>query len=174
PIEQSQLIRLTSLNDREYNGFRTIEFTENFRPGSIVIFQVSVLPRIHQTLINIEQIINQFSNPSSQFNKIIQDLTLIDLERVLYRSSVEEQSDGKGVDVYTIPDYGQLVYCGLHGLIPILEKIRQSNQLKHPLVNNLKQGNWLMEYISNRLKIHPNTKQVFYFILFLSKIKKSN
>ncbi|CAF1464414.1 unnamed protein product [Adineta steineri] len=177
PIEQSQLIRLTSLNDREYNGFRTIEFTENFRPGSIVIFQVSVLPRIHQTLINIEQIINQFSNPSSQFNKIIQDLTLIDLERVLYRSSVEEQSDGKGVDVYTIPDYGQLVYCGLHGLIPILEKIRQSNQLKHPLVNNLKQGNWLMEYISNRLKIHPNTKQlgdwfgnVFNYIGSLSRL----
>jgi len=143
-----------------------MEFTEGFRPGSIVVLQVSLLPQIHQTIINIQQLINQFSNPTSQFNQIVKQLTLVDLERVLYRSSVEEQADGKGFDVYSIPDYGKFVYCGIQGQISLLDKIRLYNELKHPLVTNLKQGNWLMDYIANRLKAHTNTKQVSH-ILFL-------
>ena len=159
-IEKSSCIRLTSPNSPDYTGFRTMEFTENFRPGTIVVLKVSSLPQIHQSLINIQQLINQFNDQESQFNQIVKNLTLIDLERILYRSSIEEQSDGKGFDVYSIPDYGKLVYAGLHGQIVILDKIRLQNELKHPLVINLKQGNWLMEYISNRLKIHSNTKQL--------------
>ncbi|CAF1690274.1 unnamed protein product, partial [Didymodactylos carnosus] len=32
-------------------------------------------------------------------------LTLLDLNRVLYRNSNEEQADGLGIDVYEIPGY---------------------------------------------------------------------
>ncbi|CAF5172650.1 unnamed protein product, partial [Rotaria magnacalcarata] len=158
-IEQSRCIRLKSPNSPDYIGFRTIEFTNEFRPGSIIALQISLLPQIRQSIINIKQTIKQFSNPTSQFNKIVKNLTLIDLERVLYRTSDEEQSDGKGFDVYIIPDYGKLNYCGLQAIITILDQIRLFNQLKHPLVLNLKQGNWLMNYIANRLKIYSNTKQ---------------
>ncbi|CAF1046004.1 unnamed protein product [Adineta steineri] len=159
-IEQSQCICLTSPNSPDYTGYRTIEFTDHFRPGSIIILQISLLPQIYESINNLKELIKQFTNSSSQFNKIIKELTLIDLERILYRSSDEEQADGKGFDVYLIPDYGKLNYCGLQGIMSVLEKIRLHNQLKHPLINNLKQGNWLMDYISNRLKIHPNTKQL--------------
>jgi glycogen debranching enzyme len=143
----------------------TIKFKENFRPGSIIVLEISVLKQINQSLINIQQLINQFSNPTSQFNSIVKELTLIDLERILYRSSIEEQSDGKGFDVYTIPDYGQLIYSGIYGIIPILNKIRLENDLKHPFINNLKQGNWFIDYTANRLKAHTNTKQVFIFFI---------
>ncbi|CAF2153377.1 unnamed protein product [Rotaria magnacalcarata] len=176
-IEQSRCIRLKSPNSPDYIGFRTIEFTNEFRPGSIIALQISLLPQIRQSIINIKQTIKQFSNPTSQFNKIVKNLTLIDLERVLYRTSDEEQSDGKGFDVYIIPDYGKLNYCGLQAIITILDQIRLFNQLKHPLVLNLKQGNWLMNYIANRLKIYSNTKQlgewydnVFRYINSLSRL----
>jgi hypothetical protein len=109
-----------------------IEFTDRFRPGSIVVLQVSLLPQFHQTIVNIQQLINQFSNPTSQFNQVVKELRLVDLERVLYRSSVEEKSDGKGFDVYSIPDYGKFVYSGLQGQISLLEKILSHNELKHP------------------------------------------
>jgi glycogen debranching enzyme len=111
-------------------------------------------------MINLRELINQYSNARSQFHQIVKELTLVDLKHVLYRSSVEEQSDGKGFDVYTIHDYGKLVYCDLQGQMSVLEKIRLHNQLKYPLVYNLKQGNWLMDYILNRLKAYPNTKQL--------------
>ncbi|CAF3393676.1 unnamed protein product, partial [Rotaria socialis] len=120
--ENSSLIRLTSLNSIDYNAFRTIEFTENFCPGSIVI--------------------------------------LIDIERVPYRSSIEERSNGKSFDAYSIPNYGKLTYCSLQGQISILDKIRFNNDLKHPFIIYFKQGNWLMDYISTRIKIHSNTKQL--------------
>ncbi|CAF4553443.1 unnamed protein product [Rotaria sp. Silwood2] len=159
-IEQSRCIRLKSPNSPDYIGFRTIEFTNEFRPGSIIAIKISLLPQIRQSIIYLEQLLNQYTNSTSQFNKIIKQLTLVDLERIIYRTSFEEQSDGKGFDVYNIPDYGQLIYCGIQGQISILDKIRLFNQIKHPFVNNLKQGNWLMKYISNRLKIHPNTKKL--------------
>ncbi|CAF5010193.1 unnamed protein product, partial [Rotaria socialis] len=66
---------------------------------------------------------------------------------------------------------------GLQAIITILDQIRLFNQLKHPLVLNLKQGNWLMNYISNRLEIYSNTKQlgewyenVFSSISLLSRL----
>jgi glycogen debranching enzyme len=176
-IEESCCIRLTSPNSPDYTGFRIIEFTDNFRPGSVIALEISLLPQIRQSIINLRELINQFSNPRSQFNKIIKELTLIDLERILYRTSIEEDADGKGFDVYSIPDYGKLVYCGLQGQMSVLEKIRLYNDLKHPLVINLKQGNWLMDYISNRLKAYPNTKYLgewygnaFRYVSSLSRV----
>lgn len=59
-----------------------------------------------------------------------------------------------------IPDYGKLNYCNLQGQMALLEKIRLHNQLQHLLVNKLKQVNWLMGYISSRLKLYTNTKQL--------------
>ena len=132
---------LTSPNSPDYNGYRILEFTDEFRPGSIITLQISLLPQIRQAIINLRELLNQFSNPTSQFNKIVKQLTLVDLQRVLYRSCVEEQADGKDFDVYLIPDYGKLNYCGLQGIMSVLEKIRLHNDVKHPLVNNLKQGN---------------------------------
>jgi glycogen debranching enzyme len=159
-IEESKLMKLTSSNSIDYNGFRTIEFTDDFRPGSIVVLQISVNKNRLESIHQLDETIKQFSNPESEFNLIVKELTLIDIERVLYRTSVEEQSDGKGFDVYEIPDYGKLVYAGLQGQISVLEEIHSSNEIKHPLIINLKHGDWLMNYISNRLKIYPNTKQL--------------
>ncbi|UJR24125.1 hypothetical protein I4U23_027092 [Adineta vaga] len=159
-IEQSRCIRLTSPNSPDYTGYRTIEFTDEFSPGSIIALQISLLPQISQSISNLKEMLNQFDNFQSEFFEIIRKLTLIDLQRILYRSSNEEQADGNGFDVYTIPDYGKLNYCGLQGLMSILEKIRLQNSLRHPLIVNLKQGNWLIDYIVNRLQIYSTTKQL--------------
>ncbi|CAF4941800.1 unnamed protein product, partial [Rotaria socialis] len=85
---------------------------------------------------------------------------IVDIERVPYRSSIEERSNGKSFDAYSIPNYGKLTYCSLQGQISILDKIRFNNDLKHPFIIYFKQGNWLMDYISTRIKIHSNTKQL--------------
>ena len=163
PIERSRCVLLTSPNSPDYTGFRTIEFTDQFRPGSILVLRVSLLPQIRQSIISLEQMLNQYVQRNSEFHRIVEKLTLVDLQRVLYRSGAEEQADGKGFDLYNIPELGPMVYCGLQGPMSILEKIRLHNQLRHPLVLNLKQGDWLVKYIANRLKVHPNTKQVSFF-----------
>lgn len=37
------------------------------------------------------------------------------------------------------------------GLISVMAEIRPKNDLGHPLCDNLRQGDWMMEYVSDRL-----------------------
>lgn len=58
------------------------------------------------------------------------------------------------------------------GLMSVLANIRPNNDLGHPVCANLRQGDWLIDYVSNRL-IHregPLTQVRLYnvFILYLS------
>ncbi|CAG0909507.1 unnamed protein product, partial [Cyprideis torosa] len=55
---------------------------------------------------------------------------------------------------------GKLVYCGLQGFITELSSIRSKNDLGHPFCGNLRDGNWMMEYISGRLLVHESTREV--------------
>ncbi len=48
----------------------------------------------------------------------------------------------------------------LPGVISVLRNVRKSNDLGHPLCCNLRKGDWLLDYMVNRLKVHSGTKQV--------------
>ena len=50
-----------------------------------------------------------------ELDSIIGNLSLSDLNRVLYRADPEERDDGNGGGVYVLPETGALVYCGLQG-----------------------------------------------------------
>ena len=61
------------------------------------------------------------------------------------------------------------------GLMSILQHRRAFNDLGHPLCDNVRQGNWLMDYTANRLVAYPATNAVrvhtrfscFYTIVLL-------
>ena len=44
----------------------------------------------------------------------------------------------------------------------ILSKIRGSDNLGHPLCDNLRNGDWMPQYMANRLKAHSRTKKVSF------------
>lgn len=46
------------------------------------------------------------------------------------------------------------------GVMSVLGELRPKNDLGHPLCQNVRQGNWLLDYISNRLKTITNTVKV--------------
>ena len=39
----------------------------------------------------------------------------------------------------------------ISGLMSVMSEIRPMNDLRHPLCDNLRQGDWMMDYVSNRL-----------------------
>lgn len=51
---------------------------------------------------------------------------------------------------------GQLVYAGLYGVIPAVKQIVRFNVLNHPLLENVRQGNWLVDYLLRRLEKRPS------------------
>lgn len=152
-VDQSRFIRLAN----KASGI--IEFLDTFRPGSIVVVRLSTKPSYRKRIERIENNLTALSNKSSSLSEVIDQLTLADLNRVLYRSSSEEKSDGKGFDVYQVPNQGAMIYAGIQGQMNVLDEIRRNEDYENnPLIDNLRQGDWLLDYVVNRLKVHSSTK----------------
>ncbi|KAI6647043.1 hypothetical protein LOD99_8967 [Oopsacas minuta] len=139
-----------------------IEFVD-FPPGAVII--MSIKPR--QEAISAAnglrglaafQQLNRVAraqyvegmNARNTFDSELSKLSLLDFNFLLYHSEAEEME--LGGDLYEIPGYGKTVYAGLQGVVSILDNIRRTNELGHPLCNNIRDGNWMLEFIAKRLK----------------------
>ncbi|KAK6864383.1 hypothetical protein PG995_000911 [Apiospora arundinis] len=81
------------------------------------------------------------------------ELDVVDLNFLLYRCDAEERDGSDGKDgVYDIPSHGKLVYAGLQGWWSILKDIIKDNNLAHPLCQNLRDGQWVLDYTIGRLE----------------------
>ncbi|XP_067892976.1 glycogen debranching enzyme isoform X1 [Heterodontus francisci] len=162
-LNDSKIVKASVTSKDRSDYVYEIKF-ENFPPGSIIIFRVSLDPKAQKTVGMLHHHLAQFSTYfkagsildedaasvlKSSFASIASDLTLADLNLLLYRCDYEEQEDGGGC--YGVPNFGPLKYAGLQGFISVLAEIRPRNDLGHPLCENLRAGDWMMDYISNRL-----------------------
>ena len=100
------------------------------------------------------------SNLRDKLEDICSKLSLLDLNYVLYRCDSEERDEGKGGGVYNVPGAGDMVYCGIQGVVSMVTGIRDNNDLGHPLCDNLRSGDWLPSYIVNRLGTRQSTRPV--------------
>jgi len=70
---------------------------------------------------------------SAELEETFAELTLSDLNLVLFRCDVEERDDGDGYGIYHVPGFGDLPFCGLASVMSVLMAIRASNNVDHPL-----------------------------------------
>lgn len=42
-------------------------------------------------------------------------------------------------------------FCGSSGIMSVMAEIRPNNDLGHPFCGNLRAGDWMIDYVSNRL-----------------------
>ncbi|ORX48579.1 glycogen debranching enzyme [Hesseltinella vesiculosa] len=120
----------------------------NFPPGSIMVFKTSLLPETNTD--TIKAFVNDMAS------EVVQSLSLVDCNVVLYRCQSEETTT-VGDGVYNIPGFGPLVYAGLQGWLTVLDPIIRSNDLGHPVCDNLRQGPWALDYVVHRLDKHLPT-----------------
>ncbi|RZC42945.1 glycogen debranching enzyme, partial [Asbolus verrucosus] len=134
---------------------------KNFKPGSVAVIKVSLPEDMREAIKNVRNLISQFSvKKETELWKIVTDMTLPDLNRVLYRCDQEERDEGHGFDTYNIPNFDRLVYAGLQGFMSLMCNIRPNNDLGHPMCANLRDGNWMIDYIWQRLKLDESTKRL--------------
>jgi len=163
---QSSIVRVTSNYDSDMTE---CEYLPSFTPGSVIAFRLSLVPRAQSSVNKIRAVLSEFgyrtrisevTTHNNRLNEVLGNLTLSDLNRILYRCDAEERDEGRGGGAYDIPGYGPLPYCGLQGVISVLSEVRVNNDLGHPLCCNLREGDWMIDYIVNRLKQDENTNKL--------------
>ncbi|EGC38367.1 hypothetical protein DICPUDRAFT_45888 [Dictyostelium purpureum] len=126
-----------------------------FPKGSILIFRGELPKDCVESIKRIESYIGD----QNKLNKTFENINLIDMNVLLYRINEEEKSV-TGHGAYHLDNIGELPFCGLSGFVSVLKNIHQYNDLGHPLCENLRKGNWALDYISGRLNQRPNLSSV--------------
>ncbi|XP_076027570.1 glycogen debranching enzyme-like [Genypterus blacodes] len=162
-LKDSDVVKKTDVSKPSGEYGQEVEF-ERLTPGSAIIFRVSLDPRAQELLRALRHHLVQFSpqyqrdsspEPSTAkaletpLRTIMSRLSLADMNMLLYRCDAEETEDGGGC--YNIPSWLPLKYGGLQGFMSVMAELRPKNDLGHPLCENLRQGDWMMDFISNRL-----------------------
>ncbi|XP_054724204.1 glycogen debranching enzyme-like [Uloborus diversus] len=180
-IYESDMIESSGISD---DGYNEIDFI-HFPPGSVIVLRISLDSESRSSILKIRTCVSQFGyrmrsysgtplkRGTQDFESILSHLTLSDLNRILYKCDAEERDDMKGRGTYSIPGYGDLVYCGLQGVMSELMNIHVNDDLGHPLCQNLRDGDWLSDYICGRLVDNPSTKDLgLWFQVAFESLKK--
>ncbi|XP_077471646.1 glycogen debranching enzyme [Stigmatopora argus] len=164
PLEESSVVKQAGVTTKGRSEFVQEITFKKLTPGSVIAFRVSLDPKAQKLVGAIRYFLSQFSlkyrkgsraeeNPPEALKmplaQLMSKLSLADMNVLLFRCDAEEQEDGGGC--YNIPGWGSFKYAGLQGLMSVLADIRANNDLGHPVCDNLRQGDWLIDYVSNRL-----------------------
>ncbi|KAK4615811.1 Glycogen debranching enzyme [Fulvia fulva] len=121
-----------------------ITVPSNFPPGSIVLCETWIPGAEHSEGLD--------KYLTSGAREAFKDCNLNDINAIMYRADSEEHAMSNGADgAYAIPGSGPLVYCGLQGWWSVFREIVSHNDLGHPICNHLREGQWALDYIVNRL-----------------------
>ncbi|KAF6018830.1 AGL [Bugula neritina] len=149
-----------------------------FPPGTVLIISVEPNADLTDAVTEVFKSVSAInscragckstSGDTDEIGTMMSKLTLSDLNVILYHCEAEE-SVISGFGSYNVPDYGPLVYAGLQGIFSVMSRIRSSNDLGHPLCQNIRAGNWLFEYTTSRLAAYPSLKQFSEFVTSIFK-----
>lgn len=121
-----------------------IHIPSNFPPGSIAVFETWIPGAEHSEGLD--------KYVTSGARDAFKNVGLTDLNAIMYRADAEERAASGGADgTYAVPGIGSLVYCGLQGWWSVLRDVIDNNDLGHPICEHLRQGQWALDYIVNRL-----------------------
>lgn len=138
---------------REFEGTRTevheddtiISVLDSFVPGAVALFETWIPAAEHSAGLD--------KHITDGVDEAFSELDLIDLNLVLYRCEAEERDSSYTQDgVFNIPNHGPLVYAGLQGWWSVLEEVVEYNKLDHPLCDNIRHGQWALDYIVARME----------------------
>ena len=95
---------------------------------------MSLVPEACQAIQLIRSFLGE-SSDSAEGNSLRQKvelccegMDLLDLNYALYRCDQEERDEGQGGAAYEVPGAGSFVYCGLQGIMSMLNKVGVSCQ----------------------------------------------
>ncbi|CAK9002742.1 unnamed protein product [Durusdinium trenchii] len=130
-----------------------------FPPGSVMVLSTDAT-KAHQRHSAVLQLLD-----AQEICRPLEAIALHQLNYLLYSCESEERDRSNGQrGAYVVPGSGPLAYCGLMGVCAALDEARRSfteDQLLHaPIAENLRQGDWLMKCLVDRLADMPGLENV--------------
>ncbi|KAL9630498.1 MAG: hypothetical protein Q9164_006382 [Protoblastenia rupestris] len=127
------------------DGDTVLTMPSHFPPGSVALIETWIPSAEHSNGLD--------SFVAAGAAEAFSDLDLVELNFILYRCEPEERDSSSGRDgIYTIPNYGALVYAGLQGWWSVLKDVIRDNNLGHPICSHLRDGHWALDYVVGRLR----------------------
>uniref|UniRef100_A0A0G4I0H5 Glycogen debranching enzyme n=1 Tax=Chromera velia CCMP2878 TaxID=1169474 RepID=A0A0G4I0H5_9ALVE len=146
----------------DYSGSQNMTYLKvhNMPCGSVLVFETELSPGSASKGLDkeIETLLGDLPGA-------LQGADLVACSYLLYSCENEEKNRSKGTrGLYDIMGYGPLKYAGIAGVIPVLAKARLKTpepwQEPPPVVANIKAGDWLIGYLTDRLDWNPALKGV--------------
>ncbi|XP_063361631.1 glycogen debranching enzyme [Cydia amplana] len=135
------------------DGLHTVLDWRAFPPGAVIAVRIAPRAAHRAALDGITRTLSAWEARAPDalgLERALQPLELADFNVLLYRCDAEERDAGVG-GVYDVPGHGPLVYAGLQGLVSLLEEVRAGDALGHAVCDNLRAGDWLLDYTWRRL-----------------------
>jgi len=99
--------------------------------------------------------------------ELVYHLTPSQINYLLFSCENEEKEHSKGKNgCYYIPNSSPLVYSGFCAFSKMVRDARLYNNLSLPLFDNLRTGNWVLDYLQSRLENHSCYKDL---VIWLTK-----
>ncbi|VUZ41275.1 unnamed protein product, partial [Hymenolepis diminuta] len=86
------------------------------------------------------------------------DLSLVDMNWLLYRCGSEENVPGIGRTPYYIPRYGDLMYCVLKGIVTVMRYVAEYSDVGHSACGHLRGGLCILVYLYKRISVDNPSK----------------
>ncbi|CAD8185334.1 unnamed protein product [Paramecium octaurelia] len=146
-IEASQVRIIQHQNIREFAEIQDNELRFINLPSSFTaVIECHIDLEQQKNLQSLETILND----ASQLQHF-KALSSSQLNYLLFMSEPEER-DKNNTGLYFIPNYRQLIYAGFSGPRSATREAQTVNNLAHPICENLRSGNWLLDYLNERVQ----------------------
>lgn len=83
--------------------------------------------------------------------RLVSELSLTDINYLMFRCSEEENVPGIGRKTFYVPLFGDLVFCGFQGVVTVMRVVAEYDDLGHPICQQLREGLWLLNYLYDRI-----------------------
>lgn len=119
-------------------------------PSFVAILRCETSQTQNDSLSKLNKLFDNKDSVKGNLKSLLQGLSPWEISYILFSDEDDEKKLSNGArGLYHIPSYGNLGYCGLMGLKTPLQEAQKS-YTKHHLYNNLREGDWLLDYIMSR------------------------
>ena len=102
-------------------------------------------------------LLNQMPSSKDLAEQIFSSMPLSAFNHLLFRAEPEEKeisNDKRGT--YGLQNYGSFKYSGLASIMHMLRYLKVQGDMGHELFQNMRAGNWLLDYSLDRLEFMPD------------------